>query len=629
MKRKTHTKRSLLFSGVALLLCVVLLAATTFAWFTSVASNKGNRIDSGSLQIQVLGYDYDANSYAVTELEPTNDFALTSTEALISEENWEPSLVGHKYIEVKNNGTLDLKFKLQFSANDGGLEDVLLYRLVPVDVLGDRKDIDKTDNWKPMSELTSEGGEFVKLPVGTDSKFYRIDYKFCDWAGNYYQNKSFEADILVTAIQDIDDAKMTVVSTWDELLAAIAADEGSTIIFGADITAPSTALVLTIDKAHNFDLNGYKLDAPGVDISFEYDLSCASDIANGKIFAKSVAFNTPNTVINLCSDLRLFLVDTDLGLDATPGTGNVRDFHNEATVAEIDNLVILPDGMTGAEFVAAVEDLDDGAVAVVPAGIYNTTSPESNLVADVANLMITTDNITLIAEDPDNTIITFKRESGMGYRQQALFVAASNVTMDGFTFTFHDDSNPGYISIDGKLLEYGPDASGVIKNCTFDSNNFWGNSGDQAVGLMMGAKGAYTIINNNFRNSALCINKGAGKNANPDQLIVRDNLFDDSVVIFLNDFTLSGNSDYSGWCKEDIVYPLFTGNTFINKSMDTRAGAPVAFRGAWQRANQDTAGLTDAYIDGLIANNTGITGSPRIIGQSYDGKPDFLRFYIG
>ena len=38
------TKKSLLASGLSLLVCAALLVGTTFAWFTDSVTNKGNSI---------------------------------------------------------------------------------------------------------------------------------------------------------------------------------------------------------------------------------------------------------------------------------------------------------------------------------------------------------------------------------------------------------------------------------------------------------------------------------------------------------------------------------------------------------------------------------------------------------
>ena len=51
---KKNTKRSLLLSVLALILCCALLAGTTLAWFTDTASSGVNKIQAGNLDIEVL-----------------------------------------------------------------------------------------------------------------------------------------------------------------------------------------------------------------------------------------------------------------------------------------------------------------------------------------------------------------------------------------------------------------------------------------------------------------------------------------------------------------------------------------------------------------------------------------------
>ena len=50
MKSK-NTKRALVMSAVALLLCAAMLAGATFAWFTDTASTGVNKIVSGNLNV--------------------------------------------------------------------------------------------------------------------------------------------------------------------------------------------------------------------------------------------------------------------------------------------------------------------------------------------------------------------------------------------------------------------------------------------------------------------------------------------------------------------------------------------------------------------------------------------------
>ena len=58
---KKSTKRSLLFSVLALILCCSLLAGTTLAWFTDTASSGVNKIQAGNLDMALEMKDDDGN----------------------------------------------------------------------------------------------------------------------------------------------------------------------------------------------------------------------------------------------------------------------------------------------------------------------------------------------------------------------------------------------------------------------------------------------------------------------------------------------------------------------------------------------------------------------------------------
>ena len=48
------TKRALLTSVMALVMCVVMLVGTTFAWFTDTASTAVNKIVAGNLDVDIV-----------------------------------------------------------------------------------------------------------------------------------------------------------------------------------------------------------------------------------------------------------------------------------------------------------------------------------------------------------------------------------------------------------------------------------------------------------------------------------------------------------------------------------------------------------------------------------------------
>ena len=51
MNNKKTTKRALLSSVMAMLICITMLIGTTFAWFTDSASTAVNKIQAGTLDV--------------------------------------------------------------------------------------------------------------------------------------------------------------------------------------------------------------------------------------------------------------------------------------------------------------------------------------------------------------------------------------------------------------------------------------------------------------------------------------------------------------------------------------------------------------------------------------------------
>ena len=109
MNNKKATKRALLTSVMALVMCVVMLAGTTFAWFTDTASTGVNKIQAGNLKVEVTYKNtVDGDFVEVDEATP-----VFNKDAL-----WEPGHVEFAVLNVKNIGTLALKYKLGINIAD-------------------------------------------------------------------------------------------------------------------------------------------------------------------------------------------------------------------------------------------------------------------------------------------------------------------------------------------------------------------------------------------------------------------------------------------------------------------------------------------------------------------------------
>ena len=125
MNNKRATKRALLTSVMALVMCVVMLVGTTFAWFTDTASTGVNKIQAGNLDIE-LAYK---NAYMPTEVPATDGgFAAVTENTKVFNESalWEPGHVEYVVLKIRNAGTLALKYKLGINiAEEKGSKSVV------------------------------------------------------------------------------------------------------------------------------------------------------------------------------------------------------------------------------------------------------------------------------------------------------------------------------------------------------------------------------------------------------------------------------------------------------------------------------------------------------------------------
>lgn len=104
MNNKRATKRALLTSVTALVMCVVMLAGTTFAWFTDTASTGVNKIQAGNLDIEVK-YTLDGKKWA----------KLDGATNIFQKGLWEPGHTEVVALKVTNTGSLALKYNISMN----------------------------------------------------------------------------------------------------------------------------------------------------------------------------------------------------------------------------------------------------------------------------------------------------------------------------------------------------------------------------------------------------------------------------------------------------------------------------------------------------------------------------------
>ncbi len=224
------TKKAMLSSLLALVLCFAMLLGTTFAWFTDSAVSSDNKIKAGTLDVQL---------YKWTGTDASEEITASSDPLFTEDTIWEPGRTEVVYLSIKNNGTLDLKYKVALETKettDHDMREVMFYAITPDAKYGE------VEGWLKKGETAMQlDTESTTTPAAMDvtlkadeEHFFALSVHMGEEAGNEYMNDSIVFDIKVLATQlasemdgfgnpnyDADANYATTVSTAAELLTAI------------------------------------------------------------------------------------------------------------------------------------------------------------------------------------------------------------------------------------------------------------------------------------------------------------------------------------------------------------------------------------------------------------------------
>ena len=274
MNTKKATKRALLTSVTALVMCVVMLVGTTFAWFTDTASTGVNKIVAGNLKVDIVDADNTNTSLDKGTLKFIQ--AVNESEVrLVEDVLWEPGATFFTQgFKIANNGNLALKYKVVVSGITG---DTGLLKAMKFDVVsamtktGSEVNFDTT----PGQLLPSAAG----TPSVSDTTYYLRGH-MDENAGNEYKNMTLTGiSVTVYATQlnsefdsfgnDYDKDAEYSADVWDGTSAT--ADELAAATSGTTVTIDSGKLLAalvqsvndgndyagyTIKLTKNLDLNG-------------------------------------------------------------------------------------------------------------------------------------------------------------------------------------------------------------------------------------------------------------------------------------------------------------------------------------------------------------------------------------
>ena len=221
---KKSTKKALWLSALAMFACVAMLIGSTFAWFTDSVTSAGNKIQAGTLQIDLELLE--GNTWVSIKDNP---------KPIFNYENWEPGYTDVKVLKLENEGSLALKWVAKF-VSDYELTD--LANVIDVYVLKSTTEIGYPTD-RNLAGYTKIGtvAEFVNTISETTngtllaetSVYMGIALKMRESAGNEYQDmplceggNGFDIQIFATqytyekdSFDETYDEKAPIPDTWD------------------------------------------------------------------------------------------------------------------------------------------------------------------------------------------------------------------------------------------------------------------------------------------------------------------------------------------------------------------------------------------------------------------------------
>ena len=194
MTNSKSTKRALISSALAVVICVAMFIGTTFAWFTDTASTGVNKIQAGTLKIKLL----DKEDKDLTGRNLTWEKAEGAQNEKVL---WEPGCTYNlEKFKIKNDGNLALKYKI---AINGIVGDAELLKAIDFTVSVDGGLIAKNEDVKTPATAEALNGFEGKLAANAETGLITVIGKMKTTAGNEFQDRSIDGiSITVVATQD-------------------------------------------------------------------------------------------------------------------------------------------------------------------------------------------------------------------------------------------------------------------------------------------------------------------------------------------------------------------------------------------------------------------------------------------
>lgn len=298
MKRtKSNSRRALMASGISLALCLVMLIGTTFAWFSDSVSNKGNKITAGNLKIGFYVSDTKSTTLpaiGATDLGDWKDLKVSTDPVFTMGTDSAPAQPGDKltkYIAIRNEGSIALKYILDFIVNDSGLGDAVTFAFKE---LAPNTTNVTTFTGTQLKDQKLKGSSAIKGEFAV----YQMDLTFNESAGNTYQGGGFSVDLNLVATQNKDGAEFpTTINDTNSLIESIkSVPDNGTVLLSSDISVKTKTDgdARDIGKTLNMDFNGNTASSETTNDNSVFRVVGAGTVnySNGTILASSNTFCT-------------------------------------------------------------------------------------------------------------------------------------------------------------------------------------------------------------------------------------------------------------------------------------------------------------------------------------------------
>ena len=548
------TKRALLTSVMALVMCVVMLVGTTFAWFTDTASTAVNKIVAGNLDVELLMYKKITDeSYDYVNISKDKNPIFGSDTSAVAQNNnldtlWEPGKTQVAYLAIENKGNLALKYKVALNVTNP-VDGKDLYKVMQYAIVPDAKnDNGKVTGWTASDGKTVDVGQQpvsgeVSLAVGA-THYFALLVHMDELAGNNYQNGKVDFDLTVYATQDTVE--------FDSFGKDY--DENATYPVVVSQSQLNTSLTLDALKDENGKVSPVEVtlgDTATADINYKEN---NSGYTGKGVMLGSTKLNKYAAAPAAAGEYKFTFKDGTITSTAT-GYGSIDNYKDTSVYMLVPgNSDVVFENMT--------------FNGVVSFDIQKYTSPWSNL-----------------------NSITFKNCIFKGIIIGTC--PASNVTFDGCTFNAYtntasaNNSNPIWWRED---TEGSGANANPIKTFTFVNNKVTGTRPVKIERIGKTVSPIFTIKNNTFDIRAqaddtvtknMAINIGMGENPNlPFTLIDDGNTISSSTAALYTASLTGGSNQYkevpgmqvldgNGNAKviKAMVWKTTTGETFDLKSV--------------------------------------------------------------